>query len=106
MSEIGKNIDRAAELLHEDRIIGLPTETVYGLAGNALSEEAILKIFKVKNRPKFDPLIAHTNSIEKIQEVVQDFPDKALRVAEKYWPGPVTLLLPKKSSIPDLLTSG
>ncbi len=106
MAQIGIDIKYAKSLLIKDQVVGIPTETVYGLAGNALSEEAILKIYEVKNRPKFDPLIAHTNSLEKIEELVLSIPESARLLAKKYWPGPLTLLLDKKESIPDLLTSG
>ncbi len=106
MAQIGKDIDFAISLLEADKLVGIPTETVYGLAGNALSEPAILKIYSTKNRPKFDPLIAHTNSIEAIYELVKDIPGKALKLAENLWPGPLTLLLEKSDKIPDLLTSG
>jgi len=106
MAEIGKDIDFAKSLLNAGEIVGLPTETVYGLAGNALDEEAILKIYSAKNRPKFDPLIAHTDSIEKVETLVCEFPEKARQLALAFWPGPLTLLLSKSDKIPDLLTSG
>lgn len=106
MAEIGKDIQLAADLLKSGQLIGMPTETVYGLAGNATNEQAILEIFKVKNRPKFDPLIAHTNSLEKIEQFVQSIPPKALQLANTFWPGPLTLLLDKQPHVPDLLTSG
>ena len=67
MAEIGVDIERAAYFLKKGDVIGMPTETVYGLAGNALDENAVLKIYEVKNRPKFDPIIAHTYSIDKVQ---------------------------------------
>ena len=86
--------------------MAIPTETVYGLAGNALSEEAILKIYAAKKRPKFNPLIAHTNSLEKVSQLVQAIPPEAQLLADRFWPGPLTILLDKKSNIPDLLTSG
>ncbi|WP_339793824.1 MAG: L-threonylcarbamoyladenylate synthase [Imperialibacter sp.] len=106
MAEIGIDIDKAKSFLDRGQLIGLPTETVYGLAGNAFNESAVLKIFQVKNRPSFDPLIAHTNSLEKVKTFVKDIPDVALDLAEAFWPGPLTLLLPKKKRIPLLLTSG
>ncbi|RED97047.1 L-threonylcarbamoyladenylate synthase [Marinoscillum furvescens] len=106
MAEIGTNIADAVTLLREGKLVAMPTETVYGLAGNALNEAAILDIFKVKNRPKFDPLIAHTNSLEKVKAIVSHLPYKAQQLAEAFWPGPLTMLLEKKSHIPDLLTSG
>lgn len=93
-------------MLENGEVVGIPTETVYGLAGNALNEDAILKIYSVKNRPKFDPLIAHTNSLEKITSLVNEIPSKANQLANAFWPGPLTILLNKKSLVPDLLTSG
>jgi L-threonylcarbamoyladenylate synthase len=106
MAEIGKDIEKAKHLLEQNELIGIPTETVYGLAGNAFSGEACTKIFEVKNRPSFDPLITHTDSIEKIKQYVADFPPKARQLAEAFWPGPLTLLLPKKEVVPDIVTSG
>lgn len=106
MAVIGTDIDAAVELLKEGKLVAIPTETVYGLAGNALNDHAILDIFKVKKRPKFDPLIAHTDSLEKVQSYVTHIPDKAMKLADAFWPGPLTILLNKKDHIPDLLTSG
>lgn len=106
MAEIGKDIFKAKEILETGGVVAIPTETVYGLAGNALNPEAVLKIFKVKERPSFDPLIVHTNSLEKINDFVLGIPDKAHQLIESFWPGPLTLLLEKKNIIPDLVTSG
>jgi len=106
MAQIGTDVQHAAHLLRNGDVIGMPTETVYGLAGNALNEDAILKIYTVKNRPKFDPLIAHTNDLTKVRQWVKSFPPKAEQLAAAFWPGPLTMLLEKKSEIPDLLTSG
>ncbi len=106
MAEIGKNLKRVKELLDLGELVAIPTETVYGLAGGALMEEAILKVFKVKNRPSFDPLIAHTDHLDKVKGFVKDIPDKAQMLADAYWPGALTLLLPKKEHVPDVLTSG
>lgn len=106
MAEISTNIQKAVQLLTENEVIGLPTETVYGLAANALNEDAVLKIFEIKNRPKFDPLILHTSSVNKIEEFVTEIPDLAYQLFEKFSPGPITILLPKKNLVPDLATSG
>ncbi|WP_374756479.1 L-threonylcarbamoyladenylate synthase [Dyadobacter sediminis] len=106
MAVTGNDLDRAKETLVKGELVAIPTETVYGLAGNALDEKAVLSIFEVKNRPAFDPLIIHTDSVEKVMQYVSDFPEKARRLAENFWPGPLTLLLPKKTVIPDLVTSG
>ena len=106
MAEIGINNEIAKQLLEQGELVAIPTETVYGLAGNALNEVAVLEIFKVKDRPQFDPLIVHVASLEKAKELVDDFPEKAERLAAQFWPGPLTLLLKKKPHIPDLVTSG
>lgn len=102
----GTDIGRAARLLKADEIVAIPTETVYGLAANALHEDAVLKIFKAKNRPFFDPLIIHISNAAEIEKYVLDVPEKAKLLMEHFWPGPLTLVLPKKDIIPDLVTSG
>jgi L-threonylcarbamoyladenylate synthase len=106
MAEIGTDIFRAKTLLEADELVGIPTETVYGLAGNALHAEAVAKIFAVKNRPQFDPIIVHVPDITNAEEYVTEIPEKAYRLAEHFWPGPLTLLLKKRSCIPDLVTAG
>ncbi|MCF2444205.1 threonylcarbamoyl-AMP synthase [Dyadobacter sp. CY345] len=106
MAIIGKDIDLAKEFLQNNQLVAIPTETVYGLAGNALDEKAVLSIFETKNRPSFDPLIVHTDSLDKLRRYVTEIPEEAQQLAEKFWPGPLTLLLPKKDIIPDLVTSG
>lgn len=102
----GNDIVKCKKLLENDELIGFPTETVYGLAGNALSVNAVAKIFEAKNRPTFDPLICHTFDINSIKNYVIDIPQVAYDLLEKFSPGPLTVLLPKKSNIPDLVTSG
>lgn len=106
MADIGKDIIRAKQLLQEGQLVAIPTETVYGLAANALNEKAVLEIFKAKNRPHFDPLIVHVAGIAQAETLATAFPDKAKALARKFWPGPLTLLLPKKEIVPDLVTSG
>jgi len=106
MSKIGIDIEKAKQILQQGGLVAIPTETVYGLAANGLDKNAVLKIFEAKNRPHFDPLIIHTNSIDKIKLWVNDFPGWAQQLANVFWPGPLTLLLPKKKIIPDLVTSG
>lgn len=103
---IGTDITKAIELLQRDELVAIPTETVYGLAGNALSPAAVAKIFAVKNRPSFDPLIVHTSSIERLKEFAQTMPEPAQILAEAFMPGSLTLLLPKKDIIPDIVTAG
>jgi L-threonylcarbamoyladenylate synthase len=102
----GKDIGLAEAFLQKGQLVAIPTETVYGLAGNALDETSVLSIFEVKNRPSFDPLIIHTDSLEKLSAWVDEIPALAFALASAFWPGPLTLLLPKKPSIPDLVTSG
>lgn len=106
MAEIGTDIGAARAFLKSGNVVGIPTETVYGLAGNALDPDAVLTIFRVKNRPAFDPLIVHTDSLAKVTQFVLTIPKPARRLAEAGWPGPLTLLLPKHDRIPDLVTSG
>lgn len=86
--------------------VAIPTETVYGLAANAFNDLAVAKIFEIKQRPTFDPLIVHTDSLAKIRNIVLDLPDAAYLLAEAFWPGPLTLLLPKADCISNLVTSG
>jgi len=100
------SIDEAAKLLKQGGIVAIPTETVYGLAGNAFNETAIAKIFAVKERPFFDPLIAHIAEMEELENLVAEIPKNAKLLAEKFWPGPLTLVLPKKEKVPNLTTGG
>ncbi len=106
MAKTGKDIQKAVELLKAGEVIGIPTETVYGLAGNAFDPQAVARIFEVKNRPSFDPLIVHTHTIDNVHGFVQNIPKQALQLAKAFWPGPLTLLLPRTTAIPDLVTSG
>lgn len=103
---IGSNIEQAAAYLQEGRVIGIPTETVYGLAGNALRTEIVTKIFEIKNRPSFDPLIVHCPSRESVSHYVTEVPQWANDLMKAFSPGPLTFLLPRKTIIPDLVTSG
>jgi L-threonylcarbamoyladenylate synthase len=100
------SVDEAVRLLQDGQVVAIPTETVYGLAGNAFNPDALAKIFAAKERPTFDPLIVHICDIKQLADVARDIPDAAYRLAEAYWPGPMTLVLPKKDCIPDLATSG
>ena len=106
MATIGIDIALAKQFLIKDELVAIPTETVYGLAGNALSEKAVLSIFETKKRPSFDPLIVHTDSLVKLDGLVEEFHPLAEKLATAFWPGPLTLLLPKRNLIPDLVTSG
>jgi L-threonylcarbamoyladenylate synthase len=96
----------AAAALIAGKIVALPTETVYGLAGNAFDSQVLAKIFAAKDRPEFDPLIVHIRSYEMLSAVVTEFPETARQLAELFWPGPLTMVLPKSSRVPDLATAG
>lgn len=106
MSIISKDITKALKLLSDEQVVAIPTETVYGLAGNIYSEKAIKAIFETKKRPFFNPLIVHISSVDYLTEIVEYIPEKAKLLAEAFWPGPITLVLKKKDSIPNLITAG
>lgn len=106
METRGKDLDKARELLRRGELVAIPTETVYGLAANALDPKAVTRIFKAKNRPSFDPLIVHISGLDRMNELTQNVPDAAYQLAEAFWPGPLTIILPRRKIIPDLVTSG
>jgi L-threonylcarbamoyladenylate synthase len=106
MIKISTDIDFAVQLLNNEKIIGFPTETVYGLAGNIFSEKAINRIFETKQRPKFNPLIVHIANIEQLEQLAIEIPEKAKQLAKAFWPGSLTLLLRKHPSVTDLITAG
>lgn len=106
MSIISTDISKAIAILNAEDLVAIPTETVYGLAGNIFSEKAIKSIFETKKRPFFNPLIVHISSVEALADIVSYIPEKAKLLADAFWPGPLTLVLPKNSSIPDLITAG
>jgi len=106
MAIIESDIVYAKKLLSSGEVVAVPTETVYGLAADAYNSNAVLKLFAIKKRPSFDPIIVHTASIDRIFEFVTRFSDNAMELAQKFWPGPLTLLLDKKKIIPDIVTSG
>ena len=103
---ISDNIDKAEEILNNNDLVAIPTETVYGLAGNIYSEEAISKIFEIKNRPFFNPLIVHIHSIKQLDELTNYIPPKAQLLADAFWPGALTLVLKKNSKVPNIITAG
>ena len=106
MAATGTDIKRAKMLLEKGDLVAIPTETVYGLAGNAFNASAVAKIFATKNRPTFDPLIVHTHHMDQVKDFTRDMKGKAAVLAQRFWPGPLTLLLKRKDNIPDLVTSG
>lgn len=103
---IGTDLHAAERLLAAGELVAIPTETVYGLAANAFNEAAVLKVFAAKQRPAFDPLIVHVHSLEQVRAVVREIPPEAEALMKAFWPGPLTLVLPKQARIPDLVTSG
>ena len=106
MSIISKDIQKAVQLLIEDHLVAIPTETVYGLAGNIFSEKAIKSIFSTKQRPFFNPLIVHISSVKSLNDLVTHVPEKAKLLAAAFWPGSMTLVLKKSKTIPDIITAG
>ncbi len=104
--ELKSEIARAAEILRRGGLVAFPTETVYGLGADALNERAVARVFEVKGRPRFDPLIVHMAAIESLAQLAAEFPPAAQQLAERFWPGPLTLVLPKTGLVPDLVTAG
>jgi L-threonylcarbamoyladenylate synthase len=103
---IGQSIQDAAHYLRQQELVAIPTETVYGLAANALDAVAVSKIFDAKNRPYFDPLIVHVGRNSVLTDYVTHVPPLAQALIDAFWPGPLTLVLPKRDCIPDLVCSG
>lgn len=101
-----KAIETAAQILKEGGLVGMPTETVYGLAANALDGKAVAKIFAAKGRPMDNPLIVHISEFDQINRLVQGVPEAAKRLAARFWPGPLTIILPKSEIIPDEVSAG
>lgn len=104
MNESG--IRRAAELLKSGRLVAIPTETVYGLAANALDETAVRAIFQAKGRPQDNPLIVHVAGVDWIDDYVSEVPDGARELMEAFWPGPLTIIMKKSRLIPDVVSAG
>lgn len=100
------NIRHAVDILRGGGLVAFPTETVYGLGADALDPAAVLKIFEAKHRPTFDPLIVHAQDAERAFEICSEVPDLARTLARHFWPGPLTLVLPKTPRVPDIATSG
>jgi L-threonylcarbamoyladenylate synthase len=99
-------VKRAAELLRAGEVVALPTETVYGLAANAFDEKAVAKIFRIKGRPANNPIIVHVAGIEMAKLCAENFPPRAEKLSKSFWPGPLTLVLPRAKKIPDNVTAG
>ncbi|KPB05801.1 L-threonylcarbamoyladenylate synthase [Bacillus sp. CHD6a] len=99
-------IVEAASLLKENEVVAFPTETVYGLGANALSDQAVLKIFEAKGRPSDNPLIVHISKLEQLKNLVDNVPESAHKLMDAFWPGPLTLVLPKKEGVSHYVTAG
>ncbi len=106
IARIGTDLASAAALLRAGELVAIPTETVYGLAANAFDPVAVLKVFQVKARPSFDPLIVHIGRQEAIHGLVRALPLGAQALMDAFWPGPLTIVLPKQPEVPDIVTSG
>ena len=107
--ELRVSTERAVQLLQQGEVVALPTETVYGLAADALRPEAVVKIFEVKDRPRFDPLIIHLPDqswLERIANISTQDKELVSRLTQRFWPGPFTLVLPKTGLVPDIATAG
>lgn len=111
--EFAAALEQAAQILRAGGLVALPTETVYGLGANALDAAAVERIFAAKGRPKWDPIIVHVSSLDMARELVSAVPDSAtrlpasaVRLMDAFWPGPLTLLLPRSAAIPDVVTAG
>lgn len=101
-----KEIEVAAKYIKEGKLVAFPTETVYGLGANALNSLAVAKIFEIKQRPSFDPLIVHIAHKDDIFQLSTSNDDRIIKLIDKFWPGPLTIVLPKSNIIPDIVTSG
>lgn len=99
-------VQRAAEVLRRGGLVAFPTETVYGLGAAALQPDAVGRIFEAKGRPQSNPLIVHVASVDAARALVTHWPDAAARLAERFWPGPLTMVLPRASCVPDVVTAG
>ena len=106
MSIISKDIAKAISILNSEELVAIPTETVYGLAGNIFSKKAINLIFNTKKRPLFNPLIVHIPEADRLSTIASHIPEKAKLLANAFWPGPLTLVLPTQDTIPELITAG
>jgi len=101
-----ENIKLAGSIIKNGGLVAFPTETVYGLGANALNPRAVAKIFEVKNRPTFDPLIVHISKVEWLEKLTKEVDERAFKLIERFWPGPLTLVLYKSPIVPDIVTAG
>ncbi len=105
-SQTSTIVDRAAQVLKSGRLVAFPTETVYGLGANALDPEAVARIFEAKGRPGSNPVIVHVADSAQVVNVAAEWPETAEKLASRFWPGPLTLVVPKRSEVPDIVTAG
>lgn len=101
-----KQIETAAQIINNGGIVAFPTETVYGLGANALNPLAVAKIFELKERPTFDPLIVHIATFDDLNILTNNLSDNVIKLTKKFWPGPLTIVLEKSELVPDIVTSG
>ena len=101
-----QEIVSSAEIIRRGGLVAFPTETVYGLGANALNASAVAQIFELKGRPRFDPLIVHVASPEELQPLVEQVPQLAMDLIARFWPGPLSVVLPKRGCVPDIVTAG
>ena len=101
-----KDIQQAAAILRDGGLVGIPTETVYGLGANGLNPQAVARIFQAKGRPQDNPLILHIPSIDHLDRYCKGIPLTAYRLAERFWPGPLTMILARRDVVPDVVTAG
>ncbi len=106
MTIVSSDIQLASSFLKEGKLVAIPTETVYGLAANIFDEAAVKGIFKLKERPLFNPLIVHIHNLAQLEELANELPEKAKQLAAAFWPGELTLVVKKKEIVPDLITAG
>lgn len=104
--QLSNAIQIAAKYIQEGKLVAFPTETVYGLGANALDPFAIAKIFEAKERPTFDPLIVHIADYNELDRLISNKDERVYKLAQKFWPGPLTMVLPKSNIVPDIVTSG
>lgn len=101
-----ESVNVAADILRTGGLVAFPTETVYGLGANALDEKAVAEIFVAKGRPSDNPLIVHVCNVEMVKSLVKNIPELALKLMERFWPGPLTLIMEKSSCVPEIITAG
>ncbi len=104
--DVTENIHRAAEIIKRGGVVAFPTETVYGLGADAFNPLAVARVFEVKKRPSFDPLIVHVAREAHLEKLVAEIPSDAKKLIERFWPGPLTVVLPKREEVPEIVTAG